>query len=89
MTITLDLPDALATRLISLPEGARDQFAAIALADAFDFRETETEDFVTVVEQALADRYAGVGLVSFEDACRQWDAEEARSEDQVTGRQEL
>ena len=80
MTITLDLPDALATRLTALPEGARDQFAATALADAFDFGEIETEDFVTVVEQALADMNAGIGLVSFEDACRQWDAEEAALE---------
>ncbi len=80
MTITLDLPDALATRLTSLPEAARDQFAAAALSDAFDFREDETDDFITVVEQALADMHAGIGSVSFEDACRQWDAEEAQTE---------
>ena len=80
MTITLDLPDALANRLTLLPEAARDRFAAAALSDAFDFQETETEDFVTVVEQALADMHAGIGLVSFEDACRQWDAEEAAME---------
>ena len=79
MTITLDLPDTLVIRLTSLPEAVRDQFAAAALSDAFDFQEAETEDFVPVVEQALADMHAGIGLVSFEDACRQWDAEEART----------
>lgn len=75
MTITLDLPDELASRLTLLPEGTRDRFAAAALADALDLRQAETEDCVTVVEQALADMDAGRGLVSFDEVARQWEAE--------------
>lgn len=75
MTVTLDLPDELASRLTLLPEGTRDRFAAAALADALDLRHSETADCVTVVEQALADMDAGRGLVSFDEACRQWEAD--------------
>ena len=68
----------MASRFVAiLPEEERDAFSVAAIADALMLREDETEDCVTVVEQALADMDAGRGLVAFEDLRRQWDAEEA------------
>ena len=76
LTVTINLPDELAAEFVSqLPEEERSQFSVAAIADALRFR--QEEDCVSVVEQALADMDAGIGLVSFEEVCRQWDAEKA------------
>ena len=78
MTVTLDLPDELSSRLTALiPEETRDRFAAAAIADALNLRQLETEECVPIVEQALADMDAGRNLVSFEEVCDQWDADRA------------
>lgn len=77
LTLTIQLPDELASRFMTLPEDERTQFSIAAIAEALRFRQDEEEDCVTVVEQALADMDAGTGLVSFEEACRRWDAEKA------------
>ena len=78
MTLTIQLPDKLASRFMALlPEDQRDEFSVSAIADALMIRESEMEDCVTVVEQALADMDAGRGLIALEDLRRQWDAEEA------------
>ena len=72
MTLTINLPDKLASRFVAiLPEEERDAFSIAAIAEALMLREDETEDCVTVVEQALADMEAGIGLISFEDVCLQ------------------
>ncbi len=76
ITLTIELPDELASRLALLPEAERSRFSAAAIADALLFREEE-QDCVEVVEQALPDMDAGQGLVSFEEVRRQWDAEKA------------
>ena len=75
MTVTLDLPDELVSRLTLLPEAARDRFAADALADAFDLYQQEDTDCVAVVEKEIAEMDAGQGLVSFEEVCRRWKQE--------------
>ena len=76
-TLTIDLPDELAVRFFSLlPEEERSRFSIAAIANALQFRQEE-EDCVTVVEQALADLDEARGLVTFEEVCRQWDAEKA------------
>ena len=78
LTLTIDLPDELAARFITLlSEGERRRFSVAAIADALQFRQDEDSDCVTAVEQALADMDAGKGLISFEEVCRQWDAEKA------------
>ena len=78
LTVTIDLPDEVASRFVALlPEKERSQFSVDAIAEALQLRQEEADDCVTVVEQALADMDAGIGLVSFEEVCRQWDAEKA------------
>ena len=79
MTITIDLPDELASRLAQLPEEERTRFSVAAIADALIFRDEE-QNIVEIVEQALADMDEGRGLVSFEEVCRQWDSEKAEHE---------
>ncbi len=80
MTLTIDLPDELASRLSALlPEEERSRFSVAAIADALTFREEE-QDCVEVVEQALADMDKGHGLISFEEVCRQWDSDKAANE---------
>ena len=80
MTLIIDLPDELASRLAALlPEEERSSFSVAAIADALRFREDEKDCF-EVVEQALVDMDAGCGLVTFEDICRQWDSEKVAHE---------
>jgi len=74
ITLTIDLPDELAERLASWSEEERRRFSAHAISDALSFRQEEEGDCETVVQQALDDMNAGVGLISFEDFCRRWDA---------------
>jgi predicted transcriptional regulator len=80
MTLTIDLPEELASRLTALlPEEERTRFSVAAIADALIYRENE-QDCVEVVEQALIDMDAGRGLISFEEVCRQWEAEKLTQE---------
>jgi predicted transcriptional regulator len=75
MTLTIDLPDELASRLAALlREEERSRFSVAAIADALAFREEE-QNCIEVVEQALADMDEGRGLISLEEACRLWDAD--------------
>ena len=78
MTLTIELPDDVASRLAEmLPEGERDRFAASAIADALESRMRDSEECVLAVEEALADMEAGRNLIPFEEVCRQWEAEKA------------
>jgi predicted transcriptional regulator len=74
MTLTLHLPEDVASRLALLSDDERSRFSVAAIADALRFREDEL-DCVDAVKQALAEMDEGRGLVSFDDVCRQWDAE--------------
>jgi hypothetical protein len=78
MTLTLNLPDAVATRMEQLPEDERARFSVEAIADALLLIEND-DDCVEVVDRALADVEAGIGLYSFEDACRRWESEKIAS----------
>lgn len=76
----IEIPDELAIRLAALlPEEERNRFAVSAIADALHNRQqaTEAADCVSTVEEALAEMDAGRGLISFEEACRQWEQEKA------------
>ena len=73
MTLTIELPNEIATRLRLLPEAMRDRFAVAALEDALNLRQNETSDFTAVIDQSLSDMAEGKNLISFEDACRQWE----------------
>lgn len=76
MTIIIELPEELASRLAaSMPEEERSEFTIHAIADALEMRCRDEAECVAAVEAALIDMDAGRGLISFEDACRQWDAE--------------
>ncbi|HZT41180.1 MAG TPA: hypothetical protein VFA07_03280 [Chthonomonadaceae bacterium] len=76
MTITIDLPDELASRLAELlPEEERNRFAVNAIAEALEARRRDTAECVTAVEQALADMDAGRNLIPFEEVSRQWEAD--------------
>ena len=80
MTLTINLSDERASRLVALlPEEERSRFSLAANAEALTFREDE-QDCVEVVEQALANMDEGRCLVSFEEVCRQWDSEKAAHE---------
>ena len=60
MTLTIDLPDALASRLNTLlPEDARQRFAIAAIADALLAQEQDSNECMAAVEEAFADMEAG------------------------------
>ena len=78
MTLTIELPDEVASRLAEmLPESERDGFAASAIAEALESRLRDSEECVLAVERALADMDAGRNLIPFDEVCRQWEAERA------------
>src|SRR5882724_4362895 len=99
MTLTLDLPEELASRLaMLLPEEERDRFAVAAIAEALAARqrsdaqlaaslladldpdkdpESEAAECISIVEEGLEDVDAGRNLISFEEACRRWEADKA------------
>ena len=78
ITLNIDLPDQLAERFVALlPEEEQRRFSIAAIADALMFRQDEEGDCTAAVEQALADMDTGIGLISFEDVCHQWEAEKA------------
>ena len=77
MTLTIDLPDKLASQFMArIGEADRETFSINAIADAL-LRREEEDDFVPIIEQALANMDARHGLIAFEDLCQQWDAEDA------------
>ena len=67
MIVLLDLPDELASRLSQLPEGLQDSSAIAAISDALNFRDSETDDCISIVGQVLADMDEGKNLFSFKD----------------------
>jgi predicted transcriptional regulator len=76
MTLTIDLPDELASRLAELlPEEERDRFAVAAIAEALEARRCDSAECIAAVEQALEDMDEGRNLIPFEEVCRQWDAD--------------
>lgn len=79
MTLTLELPDAVAAQLTALlpEEEERNYFGVNAIVDALTFRQNETEDLISVVNQALDGVYANKGMIDFDEFCCQRDAEKA------------
>src|SRR5690349_20103941 len=88
MTLTIDLPDALASRLTALlPEEEHDRFALSAIADALlsasllaeldpeQELEREAAECIAAVAEGFADIDAGRNLVSLEEVRHRWDAE--------------
>lgn len=75
--MTIDLPDALATRLGALlPEEAQQGFAISAIADAVLAQEQDSAECVAAVEAAFADIEAG-RTVSLEEEQVRWQKQKA------------
>jgi predicted transcriptional regulator len=75
MTVTLNLPDDLASQLAEiLPEAERDRFLRAAIENALDMLREDAEDCASVVERALEDLDAGRNVIPFDEACRRWDS---------------
>ena len=73
MTITIELPDELSSRLAaSVPEEERVEFAVAAIAEALEAQRQEEAECVAALEEALADMEAGRSI-SFEESQRQWE----------------
>lgn len=76
MTLTIDLPDELASRFVeALPEEERYRFALTAISEALDARRRDSAECIAAVEQALTDMDEGCNLIPFEEVCRQWEAD--------------
>jgi len=76
MTLKLDLPDDIASKLAKLlPEGERDRFALSAISEALDARIHDSAECRAAVERALEDMDTGRNVIPFEDLCRAWDSE--------------
>ncbi len=74
MTLTIDLPEELASRLAaSMPEEERSEFTIHAIADALEARRRDKTECIAAVEEAFKEMDAGRGLISFEEAQRQWE----------------
>lgn len=72
MTLTIDLPDALASRLNALlPKEDRGRFAISAIANALLAQEHDSAECVEAIEEALADMDSQ-RIVSFEDEMARW-----------------
>jgi predicted transcriptional regulator len=72
MTLTISLPDDLASRLEALlPEAERTSFAVSAIAEALRAREQESAECSVAVEGGLAELEAG-RTVSLEDEVERW-----------------
>ena len=59
MNVTLDLPDEVANRLIALPQGERNQFAAMALTEAWSAANETRLAEESAIERGIADYEAG------------------------------
>lgn len=77
MTLTIDLPDELASRLNALlPEEERGRFAVSAIADALLAQERDSAECNAAVEEAIADMETG-RTISFEDEEARWQQQKA------------
>ncbi len=77
MTLTIDLPDELASRLNNLlPEDERVRFAVAAIADALVAQERDSAECVTAVEEALAEMEIG-RTISLDDEKARWEVQKA------------
>ncbi len=73
MTLTIDLPEKLASRLIALlPEEERGSFAVSAIADALFAQERDSAECTVAVEEALLEIEAGYST-SFEEEKARWE----------------
>src|SRR5579862_4524411 len=77
MSLTIDLPDELAARLIVLlPEEAREPFAVSAIAEALLAQESDSADCADAIEEAFADMEAGRS-VTLEEEKAGWQSQRA------------
>ena len=77
MTLTIDLPDDLASRLMALlPEEAREHFAVSAIEEALLARERDSAECMAAVEEALAEMETGQS-VSLEAEKARWQSQKA------------
>ena len=77
MTIAIELPDELSSRLAaSVPEEERVEFAVAAIAGALEAQRQEEAECVAALEEALADMEAGRSI-SFEDELARWQSQKA------------
>ncbi len=79
MTLTIDLPEELASRLTaSYPEEAkRNQLIICSIADVLESKQQEADDLIASMDALIADVEAGRNTYSFEEVCRQWDEDTA------------
>ncbi len=72
MTLTIDLPDELASRLSALlPAEERGRFAVSAIADALLAQERDSAECIAAVEEAFIDVDKG-RTISFEEEEARW-----------------
>ena len=77
MTLTIDLPDELASRIKAiLPEEERRQFAVSAIAEAILLREQDSAECIAAVEEGIADMKAG-RTISLEEEKAHWEQQKA------------
>lgn len=77
MTLTIELPEELASRLNALlPEEAQGRFAVSAIADALLAQERDSAECVAAVEEAIMDMEKGRSL-SLEDEEIRWQRQKA------------
>ena len=79
MTLTIDLPEELASRLTaSYPEEAeRNQLIICSIAEVLESQQQESEDLIASMDVIISDVQAGRNTYSFEEVCRQWDEDTA------------
>ncbi len=77
MTLTIDLPEELASRLAaSMPEEERSEFTIHAIADALEARRRDEAECIAALEEALEDMKMGRSL-SFEEEQARWQSQKA------------
>ena len=77
MTLTIDLPDELASRLMALlPEEARERFAVSAIEEALLAQERDSAECMVAVEEALAEMETGQSI-SLEAEKARWQSQKA------------
>jgi hypothetical protein len=81
MSVTINIPDAVAALLSELPEGERDSFAAEAITAALEARRRDRVECIAAVEEALGDLEHGRNMIPFDELCRRWDAEQRARHD--------
>jgi predicted transcriptional regulator len=77
MTLTISLPDELASWLMAiLPEEARQRFAVTAIEDALLAQERDSEECIAAVEEALAEIKTGQ-TISLKAEQARWQSQQA------------